>query len=99
MSFAFYLLMPTLPIYLTKTLGILESKVGVVFSAYTIAALCVRLFSGYLVDRYSRKHLLIASLLIYASLFGGYMLVSTVIAFVVLRFFTRLNVGLNLCVV
>lgn len=87
--------MPTLPIYLTKTMGILESKVGMVLSAYTIAALVARLFSGYLVDRYSRKRLLITSLLIYASLFGGYMLVASVIAFVILRFLHGLTWGLT----
>ncbi len=95
MSFAFYLLMPTLPIYLTNTLGILESKVGMVLSAYTVAALFARLFSGYLVDNYSRKRLLILSLALYVSTFGGYMLVTTVIAFVVLRFLHGLTWGLT----
>lgn len=93
MSFAFYLLMPTLPIYLTTVLDIQESKVGLVLFAYTVAALFARLFSGYLVDRYSRKNLLMVGLLVYALLFGGYMLVASVVAFVVLRFLHGMSWG------
>lgn len=95
MSFAFYLLMPTLPLYLTTTLNLPESKVGIVLSSYTIATLLARLFSGYLVDRYSRKRLLMISLLLYACTFGGYMLVTTVMAFVVLRFIHGMTWGIT----
>ena len=94
-SFAFYLLMPTLPLYLTSTLGLPESKVGIVLSSYTIATLVSRLFSGYLVDKYSRKRLLILSVLLYASTFGGYMLVTTVMAFVALRFIHGMTWGIT----
>lgn len=95
MAFGFYLLMPTLPLYLTDTLGLPESKVGLVLSSYTIATLASRLFSGFLVDRYSRKRILMLSLLLFASFFGGYMLVASVAAFVVLRFLHGMSWGIT----
>jgi MFS family permease len=66
-----------------------------VLSVYTVAALFARLFSGYLVDTRSRKHLLILSLALYVSIFGGYMLVATVATFIVLRFLHGLTWGLT----
>ena len=48
MNFAFYMLMPTMPVYLVEELGISTSEVGMVLSSYTIGLLCVRPFSGYL---------------------------------------------------
>ena len=87
--------MPTLPIYLTSTLNLPDSKVGIVLSAYTAAALLARLFAGYMVDKYSRKRLLMLSLMLFASTFGGYMLVTTVVAFVVLRFLHGMAWGLT----
>ena len=53
MNFAFYMLMPTMPVYLVEELGISTSEVGMVLSSYTIGLLCVRPFSGYLVDCFS----------------------------------------------
>ena len=57
MNFAFYLLMPTLPVFLAEDLKISNSEVGLALSSYTIGVLCVRPFSGYLVDCFSRKTL------------------------------------------
>ena len=42
MNFAFYMLMPTLPLYLVDTLGAGNADVGLVLSAYTMGVLCVR---------------------------------------------------------
>ena len=42
MNFAFYMLMPTMPVYLVEELGISTSEVGMVLSSYTIGLLCVR---------------------------------------------------------
>ena len=48
--FAFYLIMPILPFYLTEEFGAGRSLLGVILSCYTVAALCIRPFSGYLLD-------------------------------------------------
>ncbi len=47
MSFGFYMLMPTMPVYLTEALHINPSEVGLALSSYTAGLLCVRPFSGY----------------------------------------------------
>ena len=40
MNFSFYLLMPTMPLYLVEVLGIDTANVGIVLSSYTIGLLC-----------------------------------------------------------
>lgn len=39
MNFSFYMLMPTIPIYLVESLGIDTSEVGIVLSSYSIGLL------------------------------------------------------------
>ncbi|MDR1886838.1 MAG: MFS transporter [Prevotellaceae bacterium] len=87
MSFSFYLLMSTLPIYLVKELNIDNSDVGIVLSSYTLAMLFARSLSGYLVDTLSRKRLFVLSLLFFSLLFGGYIVATTIATFMILRFF------------
>lgn len=86
MSFSFYLLMPTLPLYLTKVLNLPESNVGVVLSSYTLAMLLARPFSGFLVDNFNRKLLFMISLSMFSFFYGGYLLAGTVFTFMILRF-------------
>ena len=40
--FAFYLILPVLPFYLTEVFHTGNAAVGVIFSCYTIASLCIR---------------------------------------------------------
>lgn len=72
MNFAFYLIMPTLPVYLVEELGIGNSKVGMALSSYTIGVLCIRPFSGYLVDCFSRKPLYLFAFTFFGIFFFGY---------------------------
>ena len=78
MNFAYYMLMPTLPIYLVEELRMGTSEVGWVLSIYTIGVLCVRPFSGYLVDCFSRKALYLFAFTIFAGLFVGYWFALTI---------------------
>lgn len=55
--FGFYLLMPVFPFYLVEEFGVTEGAVGAILACYTIAALAVRPFSGYLLDSFARKPL------------------------------------------
>ena len=55
--FGFWLLMPVLPFYLAEVFDANKTTIGVVLSCYTIAALCIRPFSGYLLDTFARKPL------------------------------------------
>ena len=60
--FAFYLLTPLLPLYLSETFGATKDTIGIVLSGYTVAALIIRPFSGYVVDSFSRKKVLMVCL-------------------------------------
>ena len=53
--FGFWLLIPVLPFYLSEFFQAGNSTIGIVLSCYTVAALCIRPFSGYLLDTFARK--------------------------------------------
>ena len=72
MNFAFYLLMPTMPVYLVEELGLSEKDAGLALSAYTVGLLMVRPLSGYLVDCFSRKHLYVFAFTGFTLMFCGY---------------------------
>lgn len=85
MAFAFYLLMPTLPLYLASVLGLSKTAVGVVMSVYVIAALAMRPLSGFLIDALPRKALYVASFACFLLVSLGYPLAATMTGFFVLR--------------
>jgi MFS family permease len=60
--FAFYLLTPLLPLYLSETFGTTKDVIGVVLFGYTVAALITRPFCGYIVDSFARKKVLFGML-------------------------------------
>ncbi|MCO5269643.1 MAG: MFS transporter [Brumimicrobium sp.] len=83
---SFSLLMPTIPIFLSKELGVETSKIGIVLSSYVIALLMFRPFSGFIVDIYSRKPLLILGVSLFVATFFGYYFAATVLFLILLRF-------------
>lgn len=85
MSFAFYLLTPLLPLYLTDRFGASKDMIGLVLSGYTITALLVRPFSGFLVDSFPRKRVLLISLFFYFICFSGYLATGTLLLFAIVR--------------
>ena len=52
--FGFWLLIPVLPFYLSEVFNAGNSTIGIILSRYTVAALCIRLFSGYFLDSFAR---------------------------------------------
>lgn len=92
--FAFYLILPVLPFYLTEEFGIGNAVVGVILSCYTVAALCIRPFSGYLLDTFSRKPLYLLSYFIFTLVFAGYMLATVLTLFIMLRVVHGLSFGM-----
>lgn len=91
---SFNLLMPTIPLYLTDTLHIPKSDVGIVLSSYSLAMLFMRMFSGYLVDVYNRKQLFLLGLTLFVSTFVGYLFAVTILFLIILRFIHGLFWGL-----
>lgn len=91
--FGFYLLMPVLPFYLVENFGVGKGAVGSILACYTIAALIVRPFSGYLLDTFARKPLYLLSFIVFTLIFGGYVIAGTVLVFIVLRIVHGLSFG------
>ncbi len=91
--FAFWLLLPIFPFYLKDTFGADNATIGAVLSCYTIAALCIRPFSGFLLDSFYRKPLYILAYFIFTAIFGGYLLAGTLTLFIILRIVHGLAFG------
>lgn len=85
MSFAFYLLAPLLPLYLSETFNATKDTIGLVLSGYTITALLFRPFSGYFVDSFPRKRVLEICLFVYFIFFLGYLAAGTLLLFAIVR--------------
>ena len=83
--FAFYVLTPLLPLYLSEHFGATKDVIGLVLSGYTITALLCRPFSGYIVDSFSRKTVLMVCFGTFAIFFAGYLAASTLLLFTIVR--------------
>ena len=92
--FAFYLLLPVLPFYLTEKFGADEGTIGLILASYTMTALLIRPFSGFMVDYFSRKPLLMTCYFIFISFFAGYMVAGTLLLFAILRAIHGLSFGM-----
>lgn len=85
MFFAFYLLTPLLPIYLDEQFGASKDMIGLVLSGYVIAALIVRPFSGFIVDSFDRKKVLMCCFFLFFICFTGYIGAGTLLMFAIVR--------------
>lgn len=83
--FSFMLLTPLFPLYLSETFDADKQMIGMVLSGYTLTALLVRPFSGYLVDSFPRRTVLLISFFLFFLLFIGYPLSATLLLFFVVR--------------
>ena len=83
--FAFYLILPILPFYLKEEFMIGKSMIGFILSCYTLAALCIRPFAGYLLDTFARRPLYLVAYFIFTAIFGGYMVATALTLFIALR--------------
>ena len=83
--FAFYVLTPLLPLYLSEHFGATKDVIGLVLSGYTVTALLFRPFSGYVVDTFPRKTVLIICFTAFAIFFAGYLAASTLLMFLIVR--------------
>ena len=83
--FAFYLLTPLLPLYLSEHFGTTKDVIGLVLSGYTVTTLLFRPFSGFVVDTFPRKTVLMVSFAAFAIFFAGYLAASTLLIFTIVR--------------
>ncbi len=92
--FAFFLLMPILPMFLEEELMADKASVGFALFIYSIMALVIRPFAGYMSDNFHRKRLLLYSYAAFVIIFGLYMLVQSLGGFVWVRALHGLVFGL-----
>ena len=83
--FAFYVLTPLLPLYLSEHFGAAKDVIGLVLSGYTITALLFRPFSGYFVDSFPRKLVLMVCFGAFSIFFAGYLAASSLLLFTIVR--------------
>ncbi len=95
MSFSFFILVPTLPLYLKDTFGIGQALVGVVLSCYVVAVLSVRPLAGFVADTLPRKSVYIVAYAIFVATFLGYFFITQTLAlFILLRVFHGFSFGM-----
>lgn len=85
MFFSFYLLTPLLPIYLDAEFQADKDMIGLVLSGYIVAALLVRPFSGFIVDTFDRKKVLMLCFFFFFICFTGYIGAGTLLMFAIVR--------------
>lgn len=85
LNFSFYVLTPLLPLYLSEHFMATKDVIGLVLSGYSVTALLFRPFSGYVVDTFSRKTVLLLCLLLNVVFFLGYIAASTLLLFAIVR--------------
>lgn len=83
--FSFWLVQPLFPLYLQQAFGADKETIGFVLSGYTLTALLIRPFSGFFVDSFPRKIVLLVSYFIFAAFFCGYIIAGTLTIFAIIR--------------
>jgi len=83
--FSFYILTPLLPIYLDEQFGTDKDMIGIVLSGYIVAALIIRPLSGFIVDTFDRKKVLVICFFAFFIFFAGYIGAGTLLMFAIVR--------------
>ena len=81
---AFYLLVPTLPLFI-KEIGGNESQVGLMMGMFTIAAVVIRPIIGGMLDQYGRRSFIIFGLIFFGLTMYFYNLATTIVLLAILR--------------
>ena len=92
--FGFWLLTPILPFYLSEVFQASNTAIGFVLSCYTISSLCIRPFSGYLLDTFARKPLYLFAYFIFMMIFAGYMIAGLLTLFIIFRIVHGVSFGM-----
>ena len=92
--FGFWLLIPVLPFYLSEVFSTSNSTIGIILSCYTVAALCIRPFSGYLLDSFARKPLYLLAYFIFMTMFAGYIIAGSLVLFILFRIIHGVSFGM-----
>ena len=85
LNFSFTLIVPLLPLYLSERFGATNDTIGMALAGYTLMALLIRPFSGYVVDNYPRKVVLLVCNFFFFVLFFGYIVAGSLTLFTIFR--------------
>lgn len=91
--FAFYLLVPIFPLYLIDNYAASKSLIGILLSSYTLAALLIRPFAGFVLDMVYRKPIYIAAFFIFVITFVGYPIANSIGMFLFFRILHGFSFG------
>lgn len=83
--FSFMITTPLLPLYLSEEFAADKDTIGIVLSGYTLTALLARPFSGYLVDSFQRKTVLLICYFVFFVIFAGYIVAGSLVLFAIVR--------------
>ena len=92
--FGFWLLIPVLPFYLSEVFSAGNSTIVIILSCYTVAALCIRPFSGYFLDSFARKPLYLMAYFIFMTMFAGYIIAGSLTLFILFRIIQGVSFGM-----
>lgn len=84
--FSFFLLVPTLPLYV-RSVGASDRAIGVVMGAFAVTSMLLRPWTGWASDRWGRRPLMLAGALVFALAPLAYALSAGVIALASSRLF------------
>lgn len=83
--FSFTLIVPLLPLYLSDTFGANKQTIGLCLAGYTVMALIIRPFSGYITDSFPRRTVLIICNFLFFAVFAGYIVAGSLTMFTIFR--------------
>ena len=85
LHFSFTLIVPLLPLYLSDAFGADKGAIGLALSGYALVSLLVRPFSGWMVDSFPRKAVLIICHFLFFACFAGYLAAGSLTMFAIFR--------------
>lgn len=91
---SFYFLLVTLPVYVVNDLGASKSSAGLLTTAFLLAAIIIRPFSGRLIEKYGGRKMLITALLLYLLTTLFYFAAHTVTQLLIVRLIHGLSFGM-----
>lgn len=85
MAISFYFLLPTLPVYVVKSLGADKSQIGYIIGVYTLAAVSIRPLAGYALDSLGRRPVYLYALGLFALIMPVYKLATGLALLLLIR--------------
>lgn len=82
---AFYLMLPTFPVFLVKSMNMSTGYTGIIMAVFTVSAVMIRPITGFLIDLHGRKWFYLAGLFLFAAAFSGYMIAVTLAGMILVR--------------